>query len=142
MNTIADCRLLNLPKIAMPQGNITPIEGAITVPFDIARVFYLYDIPVDSSRGGHAHKKLEQVILCIMGSFDVIVDDGTDRRTVTLRRADEGLYVPSLLWAELVNFSSGAICVTLASMPYEEADYLRDYNEFVAWRRPVTGNNP
>lgn len=137
MNTVGNCRLIRLPTISMPQGSITPVEGSITIPFDIARVFYLYDIPVDSARGGHAHKNLEQVIVCVMGSFDVSVDDGRDRRIVTLRRADEALYVPSTIWGELVNFSSGAICLTLASMLYEESDYLRRYEDFVTYRRQL-----
>ncbi|MDQ3280744.1 MAG: FdtA/QdtA family cupin domain-containing protein [Acidobacteriota bacterium] len=137
MNTVADCRLIKLPKIAMPQGNITPVEGASTIPFRIARVFYLYDIPVDAARGGHAHRQLEQAIVCVMGSFDMVVDDGTSRRVVTLRRADEALYVPTGIWGELVNFSSGAVCFTLASIAYEESDYLRTYEEFIEYRRSL-----
>jgi hypothetical protein len=138
LNSIDDCRILSLPTIAMPQGNITPVESEQTIPFAIQRVFYLYDIPVDANRGGHAHKALQQVIVCLMGSFDVIVDDGQQRRTVTLRRADEALYLPNLVWGELVNFSSGAICLTFASLPYEEEDYLRDYDQFVAFRSRMT----
>lgn len=136
--TVTDCRRIQFRKIAMPQGNITPIEAYRSVPFDIARVFFLYDIPVDSSRGGHAHKKLEQVIICAMGSFDVIIDDGTSRQSVHLRRADEGLYVPPPVWAELVNFSSGAVCVTLASHPYDEGDYLREYADYLDYRRSLS----
>jgi uncharacterized RmlC-like cupin family protein len=138
MSTIDDCRLIRLPKISMPQGNITPIEGSSTIPFDIARVFYLYDIPADSSRGGHAHKELQQVIMCVMGSFDMIVDDGRERRMHTLRHANEALYVPPLIWGELVNFSSGAICLTLASQSYLESDYLRDYAGFAEYRRSMS----
>jgi len=138
MNTIDDCRLIRLPQIAMPQGNITPIEGGRTIPFEIERVFYLYDIPVDAGRGGHAHRVLQQVIICVMGSFDFVVDDATQRRAVTLRRADEGLYVPSSIWGELVNFSSGAVCLTLASIHFDEREYIRDYDEFIRYRRPAS----
>jgi hypothetical protein len=135
VNTIADCRILRLPTKHMPQGNLTFLEGSDTVPFDIARVFYLYDVPVDSSRGGHAHRALEQLIVCVLGSFEMIVDDGTQRHVYTMRRADEALYVPPGIWGELVNFSSGAVCFTLASMPYEEPDYIRVYEDFVNYRR-------
>jgi dTDP-4-dehydrorhamnose 3,5-epimerase-like enzyme len=132
--TIEECRVLKLPKISMPQGNITPVEGARTIPFDIARVFYFYDVPVDAARGGHAHRRLEQVILCVMGSFDVVIDDGANHRTVMLRRADEALYVPPGIWGELVNFSSGAVCLTLASHAFDEEEYIRRYEDFAAWR--------
>lgn len=135
MNTIADCRIIRIPTKLNAQGNLTPIEGGDTIPFAIERVFYLYDIPVDSSRGGHAHRALQQAIVCVLGSFDMIVDDGRDRRVHTLRRADEALYVPAGIWGELVNFSSGAICFTLASLHYEESDYIRVYEDFVRYRR-------
>jgi uncharacterized RmlC-like cupin family protein len=137
LHTVDDCRIVKLQKIVRPQGNLSPVEGMATIPFPIARVFYLYDIPVDSSRGAHAHKELQQAIVCVMGSFDMVLQDGTDRRVVTLRRADEALYVPSMIWGELVNFSSGAVCFTLASMPYDEDDYLRTYDAFVAYRRQL-----
>jgi uncharacterized RmlC-like cupin family protein len=137
LHTVDDCRMIKLQKIERPQGNLTPVEGMATIPFPIARVFYLYDIPVDSSRGGHAHKDLQQAIVCVMGSFDMVLQDGTDRRVVTLRRGDEALYVPSMIWGELVNFSSGAVCFTLASLPYDEDDYLRTYDAFVAYRRQL-----
>lgn len=137
ISTIDDCRIIKLPTMAMPQGNLTPLESAATIPFDIARVFYLYDIPVGSARGGHAHKHLQQAIVCVMGSFDMILDDGRDRRVMTLRRGDEALYIPSLIWGELVNFSSGAVCFTLASLPFDESDYLRRYEDFVAYRQEL-----
>ena len=134
MTTVDDCRILQFLRITAPEGSVTPIEGSDGIPFDIARVFYLYDIPVDASRGGHAHRRLEQVIVCMMGSFDVVVDDGRVRRTFTLRRASEGLFIPAMLWAELVNFASGAVCLTLASMPYDEGEYLRRYDDYVEAR--------
>ena len=135
MNTIADCRIIRIPTQSLPQGSLTPIEGGQTIPFEIARVFYLYDVPVDSSRGGHAHRELQQLVACVLGSFDMIVDDGTDRRSYTLRRADEALYIPAGIWGELVNFSSGAVCFTLASMHYEESDYIRVYEDFKRYRQ-------
>lgn len=134
MNTIHDCRLLDLPLIGMPQGNITPVEARRDIPFAIARVFYLYDIPGGESRGGHAHRDLHQVIVCVMGSFDVIVDDGKERRSIHLNRAYQALHVPNTIWGELVNFSSGAICLVLASLPYQESDYIRNYQQFVEYR--------
>ena len=135
MNAVSDCRVIRLPTKMTAQGNLTPIEGGSTIPFEIARIYYLYDIPVDSSRGGHAHRALEQAIVCVLGSFDMILDDGRDRRVQTLRRADEALFIPPGIWRELVNFSSGAICFTLASMPYQESDYIRVYDDFLRFRR-------
>ena len=131
MTTVDDCKLIDLPKITARQGNITPVEGAKDIPFDIARVYYLYDVPGGESRGGHAHKELQQLIVSAMGSFDVVLDDGQKKKTVTLNRAYYGLYVPKMIWRELENFSSGGICLVLASMPYSEDDYIRDYNLFL-----------
>jgi hypothetical protein len=131
MTTVDDCRLMELPRIARSEGQITPIEGGRDVPFDIARVYYLYDVPGGETRGGHAHRDLQQLIVSVMGSFDIALDDGRTTRTVRLDRAYLGLYVPRLIWRELVNFSSGGICVVLASLPYEEAEYVRDYEEFL-----------
>jgi dTDP-4-dehydrorhamnose 3,5-epimerase-like enzyme len=126
------CRLIELPVVQNSQGNLTFIEEQRHVPFPIARVYYLYDVPGGAMRGGHAHRALEQLIVAITGSFDVIVDDGTERKTVTLNRSRIGLYMPPMIWRELVNFSSGAVCVSLASAYYDEADYFRDYDEFRA----------
>ena len=131
MTTVDDCKLIDLPKITARQGNITPVEGAKDIPFDIARVYYLYDVPGGESRGGHAHKELQQLIVSVMGSFDVLLDDGQKKKTVTLNRAYYGLYVPKMIWRELENFSSGGVCLVLASMPYSEDDYIRDYNLFL-----------
>lgn len=130
MTTVDDCKLIDLPKITARQGNITPVEGNKDIPFDIERVYYLYDVPGGESRGGHAHKELQQLIVSVMGSFDVVLDDGQKKKTVTLNRAYYGLYVPKMIWRELENFSSGGICLVLASMPYGEDDYIRDYNLF------------
>lgn len=131
MPTIDDCRIINLPKISNRKGNITPIEGNHTIPFDIARVYYLYDIPGGSIRGGHAHRELQQLIVAVMGAFDVVLDDGFKKKTVRLDRAYYGLYVPNMIWREIENFSSGGICLVLASLPYDEFDYYRDYDEFL-----------
>jgi hypothetical protein len=135
MRTVDDCRVLDLPKIFMPEGSITPIEGAgDIVPFEIARVFYLYDVVGGAERGGHAHKVLEQFIVAVMGGFTVSLWDGDRQRDVELNRAYRGLYVPPSIWTQLGNFSSGAVSVVLASHVYEEADYIRDRDQFVSFR--------
>ena len=134
MTTIDDCRLLDFPRITSRQGSITPLEAKKSVPFDIARMFYIYDVPGGANRGGHAHRESEQLIVSIMSSFDVVLDDGSNRRTVTLNRAYYGLYVPQLIWSELVNFSSGAVCLVLASDLYSEKDYFRRYEDFIRAR--------
>jgi hypothetical protein len=126
------CQLIELPVVQNPQGNLTFIEGDRHVPFPIARVYYLYDVPVGAVRGGHAHRALEQLILPIGGSFDVVVDDGSKRRRIALDNPRVGLHVPRLIWRELENFTAGSFCVVLASAYYDEADYFRDYDEFLA----------
>jgi hypothetical protein len=123
-------RMIALPRISRPEGNITPVEGGKTIPFEIRRVYYLYDIVGGASRGGHAHRELEQLIVATMGGFTVVLDDGDRRREFPLRRSYEGLYVPPMLWREIEDFTSGGTCVVLASLPYTEADYIRDYDEF------------
>lgn len=130
--SVDDCKLLELPVIQNPQGNLTFIEEQRHVPFPIARVYYLYDVPGGAMRGGHAHRDLEQLIVAISGSFDVILDDGSKRREITLNRSRIGLYMPTMIWRELVNFSSGSVCMVLASAYYDEGDYYRDYDEFRA----------
>jgi len=131
MATVNDCIILNLPKITNRRGNITPVEGMKDVPFDIARVYYLYDVPSGSERGGHAHKELQQLLVSVMGAFDVILDDGRNKKTVHLDRAHYGLYIPRMIWRKLANFSSGGICLVLASLPYDEGDYYRDYDAYM-----------
>jgi hypothetical protein len=128
--SIEACRLIELPRIAEPRGNLSFIEGGRHVPFDIARVYYLYDVPGGAERGGHAHKKLQQLIIAMSGSFDVVLDDGAERMRVHLNRSYFGLYVCPMTWRELDNFSSGSVCLVLASNLYDEADYYRDYQQF------------
>lgn len=127
-----ECRILDLPKIHDPRGNLTFIEQNVHVPFEIQRVYYLYDVPGGESRAGHAHKQNQQFLIAASGSFDVIVDDGANRKKFSLSRSYYGLYIPSMIWREIENFSSGSVCVALASRLYEEADYYRDYAEFCA----------
>lgn len=129
---LTGCRVVALPRITDPRGNLTFIEGGAHVPFDIARVYYLYDVPGGESRGGHAHRDLEQVIIAASGSLEVVVDDGRHTERFFLNRSYYGLYVPRMVWRELEDFSSGSVCLVLASRPYDEADYFRDYAEFRA----------
>ncbi|MFL5340647.1 MAG: sugar 3,4-ketoisomerase [Gemmataceae bacterium] len=124
-------RLLHLPRITDPRGNLTFVEGDEHVPFEIRRVYYLYDVPAGAERGGHAHRTLHQIIIPLSGSFDVILDDGANWRRFRLDRPYRGLYVCPLTWRELSNFSSGSVCLVLASAPFDEGDYVRDYREFL-----------
>jgi hypothetical protein len=132
MTSIDDCRLITLGKVTRREGNITAVEGGQDIPFDIARIYYVYDIPGGEERGGHAHIGLQQVIVSVIGSFAVTLRDGRSVRTVQLRSANEGLYVPQLIWRDLIEFSHGGICVVLASLPYDEEDYIREYDRFLA----------
>lgn len=125
------CRLIDLPKIADPRGNLTFVEGSRHVPFDIERVYYLYDVPGGAERGGHAHLALQEFLIAMSGSFDVVLDDGSRKARFHLNRSYYGLYVPSMVWRELDNFSSGSVCLVLASSRYDESDYLRDYPGFL-----------
>lgn len=131
---VENCRIIDLPRIQDVRGNLTFIEGKQHIPFEIKRTYYLYDVPGGESRGGHAHKKLQQFIIAISGSFDVIVDDGNKRSRFHMNRAYYGLYIPSMVWRELDNFSSGAVSLVLASNSYEEKDYFRDHKEYVRAR--------
>jgi hypothetical protein len=131
---LSKCTLIELPKIADPRGNLTFIEGGRHIPFDIQRVYYLYDVPGGAERGGHAHKALHQLIIAMSGSFDVVLDDGIDKKRIHLNRSYNGLYVCPMIWRELDNFSSGSVCMVLASNLYGESDYYRDYSEYLAAR--------
>jgi len=125
------CHLIDLPKISDPRGNLTFIEGARHVPFEIKRIYYTYDVPGGSDRGAHAHKRLQQLIIAMSGSFDVVLDDGFEKKRFHLNRSYFGLYVCPMMWRELDNFSSGSVCLVLASELYDPDDYYRDYDEFL-----------
>ena len=128
---IENCTILDLPRINDPRGNLTFVESNRHIPFAIQRVYYLYDVPGGSARGGHAHKALHQLIIAMSGSFDIHLDDGYAKKTVHINRSYYGLYVCPMIWREIDNFSSGAVCMVLASDYYDELDYYREYNEFI-----------
>ena len=128
------CKIIDLPKIQDPRGNLTFVEGGNQIPFDIQRVYYLYDVPGGAERGGHAHKDLHQLIIAMSGSFDVVLDDGKEKKRIHMNRSYNGLYVCPMIWRELDNFSSGAVLMVLASNKYDEADYYRDYADFMRAR--------
>lgn len=128
---IDQCRIIELPKISDPRGNLSFIEGGKHVPFEIKRVYYLYDVPGGETRAGHALKTTHQFIIAASGSFDVALDDGRERRTFGLNRSWRGIYIPPMMWRELVNFSSSAVCLALVSTFYNEADYIRRYEDFI-----------
>lgn len=130
---IDDCRLIVLPKINDHRGSLSFIESNKHIPFNTRRIYYLYDVPGGSERGGHAHKNLEQLIIAISGSFDVNLDDGSNKCTFSLNRAYQGLYLCSGIWRTISNFSSGAVCLVLASNLYDEDDYIREYEIFEKW---------
>ena len=128
------CKVMDLPIHKDPRGNLTAIEGGVHIPFDIQRVYYLYDVPGGSERGGHAHKALHQLIIAMSGSFDVVLDDGKDKRRIHLNRSYQGLYVCPMIWRTIDNFSSGSVLMVLASNKYTEDDYYREYIDFVRAR--------
>ncbi|UOA09531.1 FdtA/QdtA family cupin domain-containing protein [Methylobacter sp. S3L5C] len=134
--TISDCKVVTLPKAKDPRGNLTFIEGNNHVPFDIKRVFYLYDVPTEESRGAHAHKTLHQFLICLAGSFDVEIDDGEFQGKIHLNRPWKGLHIPPMIWAAEVDFDPGSVCLVLASELYDATDYIRDYSEFLALTNP------
>jgi hypothetical protein len=129
--SLEDCKLIELPKINDPRGNLTFIEANRHIPFEFKRVFYLYDVPGGANRAGHALKSCDQFLIAMSGSFDVILDDGHQQKRYHLNRSYYGLYISSLTWREMDNFSSGSVCMVLASHLYDEADYYRDYQEFL-----------
>lgn len=126
------CRLIELPKVTDRRGNLTFLEGSRHIPFPIRRVYYLYDVPGGAARGGHAHRRLQQLVIAVSGSFELLLDNGREATTVRLDRAHTGLLIVPMVWRELLNFSSGAVCLVLASRPYEEDDYIRSHRDFVA----------
>ncbi|MDP0590120.1 MAG: FdtA/QdtA family cupin domain-containing protein [Candidatus Endonucleobacter bathymodioli] len=127
---IKDCQLIDLRRVQDSRGNLTFIESGRDIPFEFKRIYYLYDVPSGASRGGHGHKQLQQVIIAMSGSFDVTLDDGYEEKVFHLNRSYAGLYTPPMMWRDLDNFSSGSVCMVLASDYYEEKDYFRDYRDF------------
>jgi mannose-6-phosphate isomerase-like protein (cupin superfamily) len=125
-------KIIEIPKIKDVRGNLAVIEKD-TIPFSVKRVYYLYDVPSDAYRGGHAHKKLKQFLIALSGSFEVVLDNGNERKRIMLNKPDKGLLIPTGVWRELENFSSGAVCLVLASEEFEEEDYIRDYQEFLSY---------
>jgi dTDP-4-dehydrorhamnose 3,5-epimerase-like enzyme len=132
--TLDDCKIIELPIIHDPRGNLTFIENSEHIPFNMSRVYYLYDVPGGSERGGHAHKELHQFVVAMSGSFDIHLDDGQKQQTYHLNRSYYGLYICPMIWREIDNFSPGSVCMVLASDLYSESDYYRDYNEFLQAR--------
>ena len=130
---INKCKIINLLKIENRAGNISPIHGMLDIPFNIKRIFYLYDIPGGKDRGAHAHKKCHQFLIAGSGSFDVFLDDGKEKKTIKLNRPNYGLYIPPMIWAAEKNFSSGSICLVLTSEKFNEDDYLRNYNQYLSY---------
>ena len=137
ITTVFDCSIIQLPQIKNRAGNITPVHGEKEIPFHIKRIFYLYDVPGGESRGAHAHKKCHQFIVAA-GSFEVLLDDGKTKRIVQLNRPYMGLHVPPMMWASEINFSSGSICLVIASELYDEADYIRRYDKFLTTKYDKT----
>jgi dTDP-4-dehydrorhamnose 3,5-epimerase-like enzyme len=129
---VEDCRIIDLPIFADARGDLVVVEGHEQVPFDIKRVYYLCDVPAGSIRGGHAHKQLVQLLIAVSGGFDITLDDGLNRKRVRLDSPQEGLLICPMIWREIDNFSEGSVCLVLASLYYDEADYYRDYDEFIA----------
>ena len=129
---IDECRMIEFPRISDPRGNLTFVEGGRHIPFDIRRVYYLYDVPGGATRAAHGHRSLSQVMIAMSGSFDVTLDDGQATRKFHLNRSYYGLYLPPMIWRDLDNFSSGSVCMVLASEVFEESDYYRDYQQFLA----------
>lgn len=131
MSSVDECKLVNLEIIKGSHGSLSPIYGGVNIPFTIKRVYYLYDVPGGAERGGHAHRALQQLLVAASGSFSVRLDDGYSQRSVLLNRSYLGLYVPSLVWRDIADFCTGAVCLVMASLLYDEQDYIHDYQEFL-----------
>ena len=136
-SSVYDCTMIELDKHHHEKGNITVVENDLTVPFEVKRTYYLYDIPGGESRGGHAHRELQQLIVAVSGSFTVTLDDGNVKRTFVLNRPYQGLLIVPGIWRTLDDFSSGSVCLVLASMKYSEEDYIRDYQDFIACKKKL-----
>jgi hypothetical protein len=129
--SVRSCKIIDLPRISDPRGNLTFVEGGQHIPFDIRRVYYLYDVPGGAERGGHAHRELQQLLVAMSGSFDIVLDDGREQKRYHLNRSYFGLYIAPMVWRYLDNFSSGSVCLVLASAHFDENDYYRDYETFL-----------
>jgi dTDP-4-dehydrorhamnose 3,5-epimerase-like enzyme len=136
-SSVYDCSMIELPVNHREKGNLTVIENGRHIPFDVHRIYYLYDVPAGESRGGHAHKELVQLIVAASGSFDIVLFDGNVKRAVTLNRPFNGLLVVPGIWRELNNFSSGSVCLVLASHEYDDNDYIREYEDYLKWKSPL-----
>lgn len=134
MYNVEDCKIVTLPKIHNESGNLTALQNNIDIPFNVKRIYYLYDVPMGSDRGGHGHYELEQYIVAASGSFTFILDDGKNKKEVFLNDPSKALYIKPGIWREIVNFSSGSICLVLASMEYTERDYIREYEDYLKYR--------
>lgn len=132
---VEDCKVVELPIVHDNNGNITVMENNKSIPFDIQRIYYLYDVPMDAERGGHAHYNLQQYVIAASGSFTFILDDGNNKKEVFLNHPNKALHIMPGIWREMKNFSSGSICLVLASMKYSESDYIRDYQHFISYRK-------
>lgn len=131
MESSAKPQIIDIPKVTDPRGNLSYIESNGIIPFDINRVFYLYDVPADSERGGHSHYDAWQLLIAVAGSFDIVLDNGFEQRRITLNRPYKGLLIPPGFWRTMDNFSSGSVCMVLTNIKYSEADYIRNYHEFL-----------
>ncbi len=134
MITVNDCRIIQLPRIIDSRGNLTFLESNRHIPLSISRVYWIYDVPGGEIRGGHSYKMLHEFIISLSGSFDIVLDDGKEKRTVQMNRSYFGLYVPNMIWRHIENFSTNAVCLIIASLPYDEKDYIRNYKEFLGLR--------
>lgn len=137
MTSIADIKIIEIPKIHDTRGNLSVIEGNV-IPFEIKRVYYLYDVPSGAERGGHAHKKLQQFLIALSGSFNVVLNDGKNKKIVTLNKPNQGLLIPNGIWRELDNFSSGSVCLVIASEVFAEEDYIRDFQDFQSSKNSIS----
>lgn len=135
MYNVEDCIIVDLPKIHRDAGNLTFLENNRNIPFEIKRIYYLYDVPTGAERGGHAHHELEQYLVAASGSFTVVLNDGKQKKSVFLNNPSQALYLRKGIWREIENFSSGSICLVLASQIYEESDYIREYDDFIKFRK-------
>ncbi len=134
MYNVEDCKIVDLPKIHNVAGNITSLQNDIDIPFQVKRIYYLYDVPMGADRGGHGHYELEQYIVAASGSFTFVLDDGVNKKEVFLNNPAQALYIKSGIWREIINFSSGSICLVLASQKYSESDYIREYEDYLNYR--------